>query len=172
MYWVFPERISGSLLIMMIIVNTISNKCIKYNNIISVIVTLIENKNTHKILSLILKYYCNSNCPWLSHCREAQGIKYPLLMQEMQVWSLGWEDLLEKKMSTHSSILAWNISWTEEPGRLQSMGSQRVLHDWETKQQQQQQPYYQLHINNHIISYNGPCTNRLIMGVASWKEGK
>ena len=42
-------------------------------------------------------------------------------MQEMQVESLGWEDFLEKEMATHSSILAWEISWTEEPGGLQSM---------------------------------------------------
>ena len=47
-------------------------------------------------------------------------------MQETQVWSLGQEDPLEKGMATHSSILAWEIPWTEEPGRLQSMGSQRV----------------------------------------------
>ena len=45
-------------------------------------------------------------------------------MQETQVKSLGWEDPLEKGMATHSSILAWRISWTEEPGMLQSMGSQ------------------------------------------------
>ena len=44
-------------------------------------------------------------------------------MQETQVQSLGWEDLLEKEMATHSSILAWKIPWTEEPGRLQSMGT-------------------------------------------------
>ena len=48
----------------------------------------------------------------------------------MRVQSLGWEDLLEKKMATHSSILAWKIPRMEEPGRLQSMGSQRVGHDW------------------------------------------
>ena len=46
--------------------------------------------------------------------------------------SLGWEDPLEKEMATHSCILAWKISWTEEPGRLQFMGSQRVRHDWVT----------------------------------------
>ena len=45
-------------------------------------------------------------------------------MQETQVWFLGWEDPLEKEMATHSSILAWRIPWTEEPGRLLSMGSQ------------------------------------------------
>ena len=45
-------------------------------------------------------------------------------------WSLGWEDLLEKGIATHSSILAWRISWTEKPGGLQSMQLQRVRHDW------------------------------------------
>ena len=47
----------------------------------------------------------------------------------MRVWSLGWKDALEKELATCSSILAWRIPWTEEPGRLQSMGSQRVSHD-------------------------------------------
>ena len=50
-------------------------------------------------------------------------------MQETQVPSLGLEDLLEKRMATNSSILAWRIPWTGEPGGLQSMGSQRVQHD-------------------------------------------
>ena len=50
-------------------------------------------------------------------------------MRETWVQSLGWEDPLEKKMATHSSTLAWKIPWTEKPGRLQSMGSQRVGHD-------------------------------------------
>ena len=52
-------------------------------------------------------------------------------LPEMQIWvqSLGWEDLLEKEITTHPSILAWKIPWMEEPGRLQSMGSQRVGHD-------------------------------------------
>ena len=52
-------------------------------------------------------------------------------MWETQVQSLCWEDPLEKEMAAHSSILAWKIPWTEEPGRLQSMGSQRVGQDWE-----------------------------------------
>ena len=56
--------------------------------------------------------------------------------KETWVRSLGWEDPLEKEMSTHSSILAWEIPWTEEPGRLQCAGSQRVRHDLATKQQQ------------------------------------
>ena len=55
-------------------------------------------------------------------------------MQEMQVQSLGWEDALEKEMATHASTLAWEMPWTEEPGGLQSMGSQRVGHNLATKQ--------------------------------------
>ena len=59
----------------------------------------------------------------------AQTVKNLLAMKETWVQSLGQEDLLEKGMATHSSILAWRIPWTEEPGRLQSMGQQRVGHD-------------------------------------------
>ena len=59
----------------------------------------------------------------------AQTVKCLPTMRETRVQSLGWEDFLEKEMATHSSILAWKISWTEEPGRLQSMRSQRVGHD-------------------------------------------
>ena len=59
----------------------------------------------------------------------AQTVRSLPAMQETQVRSLGWEDLLEKEMATHSSILAWKIPWTEEPVGLQSMGSQRVGHD-------------------------------------------
>ena len=54
----------------------------------------------------------------------------------MQVRSLGWNDPLGKEMATHSSNLAWKTPWTEEPGRLQSMGLQRVQHGLGTKQQQ------------------------------------
>ena len=53
-------------------------------------------------------------------------------MSETWVWSLGWEESLEKGLATHSSILDWRIPWTEEPGGLQSMGSQRGKHDWAT----------------------------------------
>ena len=56
-------------------------------------------------------------------------VKHLPKMRETRVQSLGWEDLLEKEMAPHSSILAWKIPWTEEPGRLQSMRSQRVGHD-------------------------------------------
>ena len=60
----------------------------------------------------------------------------PPTVQEMQVQSLGWEDPPEEEMATHSSVLAWEIPWTEEPLELQSAGSQRVRHDLATKQQQ------------------------------------
>ena len=56
-------------------------------------------------------------------------VKHLPTMWETQVQSLGWDDPLEKEMATHSSTLARKIAWTEEPGRLQSMGSQRVGHD-------------------------------------------
>ena len=59
----------------------------------------------------------------------AQMVKRLPTMQETQVRSLGWEDPLEKEMATHSSTLVWKMPWTEEHGRLQSMGSQRVGHD-------------------------------------------
>jgi len=59
----------------------------------------------------------------------AQTVKHLPTMWETWVQSLGQEDFLEKEMVTHSSILAWKIPWMEEPGRLESMGSQRVGHD-------------------------------------------
>ena len=59
----------------------------------------------------------------------AQRLKCLPAMWETWVRSLGWEDPLEKEMATYSSILAWRTPWTEEPGRLQSMGSQRLRHD-------------------------------------------
>ena len=58
-------------------------------------------------------------------------------MQEMWVQSLDQEDPLEKEMATHSSVLAWEISWTEEPAGLQSMGHKRIRHNLEIKQQKQ-----------------------------------
>ena len=63
------------------------------------------------------------------HSLVAQMVKHLSTMQETLVRSLGQEDSVEKEMATHSTILAWRIPWTEEPGGLQSMGSQRVRHD-------------------------------------------
>ena len=61
-----------------------------------------------------------------------QIVKILLAIQETWVWSLGQGDPLKKGMATHSSILAWRIPWTEKPGGVQSVGSQRVRHDWAT----------------------------------------
>ena len=73
---------------------------------------------------------------YLTNCQTeskplAQTVNLPA-RQGTRVWSLCWEDPLEKGMATHSSILVWRIPWTEEPGGIQSMGSQRIGHDWET----------------------------------------
>ena len=69
---------------------------------------------------------------WLSGKESACQYK------QTQVWSLGWEGSLEKEIATHSSILAWKIPWTEEPGGLQSIGLQRVGHDWATAPNQRE----------------------------------
>ena len=73
----------------------------------------------------------------LEHCPFHSGLPWWLRMvknrpavQETQVQSLGWEDPLEMGMATHSSILAWRIPWTEEPGGLQSMGSKKIFHSF------------------------------------------
>ena len=77
------------------------------------------------------KWLCNLTLSlWAS--LVAQTVKYLPAMWETWVRSLGREFPLEKEMETHSSTLTWKIPWTEEPGRLQSMGSQRVGHDWAT----------------------------------------
>ena len=59
-----------------------------------------------------------------------QTVRRLSVMQKTRVWSLGWEDPLEKEMAAHYSIVAWKIPWITEPGRLPSMGSQRVGHNW------------------------------------------
>ena len=74
---------------------------------------------------------------WFYHIIGDSAVKNLPAMHEMQVWSLGREDPLEKRMATHSSILAWEIPWTEKLGGLQSMGLQRVRYDLAIKQQQQ-----------------------------------
>ena len=76
-------------------------------------------------------------------------------MQETQVRSLGWEDPLEKEIVTHSSIIAWKIPWTEEPGRLQSMGSQRVGHDWAAEcTHAHAHTRVHAHTHTHTLSFN------------------
>ena len=79
-------------------------------------------KNVKKNVCICITYH-----KWAS--LVAQSVKNLPAVQETHVQSLGREDPLEKETATHSSILAWKISWTEEPGGLQSMGSQRVGHN-------------------------------------------
>jgi len=81
-----------------------------------------RKKKLRKILLVIFAIY-------LCYRSVAQMVKHLPAMQETWVQSLSWEDPLEKGMATHSSIPAWKIPWTEEPGGLQSMGSQRIGHD-------------------------------------------
>ena len=72
-------------------------------------------------------YNCIYGKYWAS--LVAQTVEHLPAMRETWVQSLGWEDPLEKEMATHSSTLAWKSPWTEEPYKIQSMGSQRVRHD-------------------------------------------
>ena len=82
----------------------------------------------------------------------AQMVKRLPAVQKTRVQSLGQEEPLEKEMATHSSTLAWKISWTEDPGRLQSMVLQRVRHDWATSLHTMDGPW------NHYAKWNKPDT--------------
>ena len=82
---------------------------------------------------LVIQFFlCSDSGYYLGASLVAQMVKNLPAMQETWILSLCWEDPLEKEMATHSSILAWRIPWTEESGGLQSMGLQRVGHDWVT----------------------------------------
>ena len=84
--------------------------------------------------------------------------------QETQVWSLSWEDPLEKEMTIHSSILAWRIPWTGEPGGLQSMGSQR--HDWAKNLPAKQERWVQ------SLGWEDPLENEMAahFNIFAWKN--
>ena len=98
-----------------------------------------ENGEVSRLTTL---FENNLKCLWVIMSKGFSGVKgfsgkesacQFKKMQEMRVWSLGWEDPLEEEMAIHSSILVWKIPRTEEPGGLQFLGSQRVGHDWVTK---------------------------------------
>ena len=96
-------------------------------------------------------FVCNFMWSWASVV--AQMVKNLRAMPEIWVWSLSREDPLEKEMATHSSILAWRIPWTEEPGRLQSMGSQRVGYNWATNTHKHTHTHTHTHtVWNHLLS--------------------
>ena len=89
-----------------------------------------------------------------------QTVKNLPAMWETWVWSLSQEDPLEKELATHSSVLAWKILWTEEPGRLEFTGSQRVGHDWSDLARSTLMPRITpvyLSLNSHIQSV---CVHR------------
>ena len=90
-----------------------------------------KNKNQFQVKTNQLYLFVTSS-PFNVISLMAQTVKRLSTMQETQVWALGWEDPLEKEMAIHSSTIAWKFPWTEEPGRLQSTGSQRGEHDWAT----------------------------------------
>ena len=97
--------------------------------------TSVESKDcsvSHRISYFLIGLFSDISYFQLFASLVAQTVKRLPAMWETQVWSLGQEDPLEKEMATHSSTLPWKIPWTEEPGRLQSMGSQRVRHYWAT----------------------------------------
>ena len=105
----------------------------------------------------------------------AQRVKRLPAMRESWVPPLGWEDPLEKEMTTYSSILAWEIPWTEEPGGHQSMGSQRVGHDWATKHSVRSKFIMSLILKNFfeiVFLYSwhrwSPGLHRLFSGCGGW----
>ena len=87
---------------------------------------------THTFVSKVMSLLFNTLSIFVMASLVAQTVKRLSAMQETRFQSLGWEDAPEKEMEAHSSTLAWKIPWTEEPGRLWPMGSQRVGHDWVT----------------------------------------
>ena len=97
----------------------------KYTNIKMPCIQGLETFKTITINWLPVNIHMGFPCGW-------GGKESACNVGEIQVWSLGGEDPLEKGMATNSSILAWRIPWTEEPGGLQSMRSQRVRHEWAT----------------------------------------
>ena len=114
--------------------------------------------------------------PLLIHFLAIHMVKNLAAIQETWVQSLRWKDPLEKGMAAHSSIPAWSIPWTEEPGGLQSMGSQGVRHDWATNQwQQQQHPLIHcLFLSRWSVNFDYPRAkvqiNWLILGLYYWLD--
>ena len=90
-------------------------------------------------------------------------------MQVTWVWSLGWEEPLEKEMATHTSILAWKIPWTEECRRLQSMGLQRVGHDWVTNIHTQSRSHHP-YISDHHWCYHTGRSSKLQYGLVEYRN--
>ena len=113
--------------------NSVRPRYIPFNCQPSIKVVLVSF--IRKLRKKKIRLQCDSSFMWDPETKDflvAQMVKHLSTMQETWVRSLGQEDPLEKEMAIHSSTFAWKIQWTEEPGRLQSMGWQRVRHDWAT----------------------------------------
>ena len=119
------------------------NKVILFYTYAYILFKFLSRINYYKILSIAF-------CPIQRTSLVAQTIKHLPRMQKTWVRSLGQENPLGKKMAIHSSTLTWKIPWMEEPGRLQSMGSQRVRHDWATS----------LHFSPIAV---GPCCVSIVL---------
>ena len=123
--------------------------------------TLCNYSGTHCLKAKDLKSTFSNYSQLPTASLVAQMVKNLPAVQEIWVWSLGREDHLEKGMATHSSILAWRRPWTEEPGGLQSLGSQRVGHNWVTNTLTfhphfQTSPFSQKG-HNFLRGYRRPC---------------
>ena len=92
---------------------------------------------SEKLIIIILGCFIEVSFPGVSRVKNLPAVK------KTPVQSLGWGDPLEKEMATHSSLVAWEIPWTEEPGWLLPIGSQRVRYNWAAKQPQQSTTFYQ-----------------------------
>ena len=107
-------------------------------------------------LGLICIYYW-----WDSQVAQLGKESTCLCRRNRRYWvqSLGWEDSLEEEMATHSSVFAWKIPWTEEPGGLQPIGSQRVRQDWICMHQcNTVDTMYKIYTNENILHSTGNCT--------------
>ena len=125
--------------------------------------TLTKDKELWLALHLTHALIQNFIPIWFHHMTSlvAQTVKRLSTMWETQVRSLGREDPLEKEMAIHSSTIAWKIPWTEELGRLQAMGSQRVRHDWATLLNYDFTSRFYLAMKEEIVPsflYNCTCT--------------
>ena len=96
----------------------------------------------------------------------AQTVKNPTAIQETWIWPLGWEDSPEEGLATHSSILAWRSPWTEELGRLQFVGSQRVRHDWATKCNTQAHQWVFLLMKSHANELSREGADILLLAMS------
>ena len=103
----------------------------------------------------VLQICCTAMCIYISGGSAVKNLPAMQEMQQMQVRSLGWEDHLDQEMATHSRILAWRIPWTEEPGGLQSMGTQRVGHHRAINTMA-------TNTNVYIVSKSVPYTQKLL----------